>query len=722
MILKSLFLIYVCLTIGTCQRVDLTRTDESYGTEVVEAVISILHRSCIFFPDDMLYLRRMAYTDTKDGTDPFTYKINYKGGIWKIDEADFNATKTDPALDQYRKDIDKALYINWTSVSYTDLRKPLLSAIAAQLSAILKSGGIPLTLNQQASLWADHGKKDLDVFISAVQDLEKNSLLKQNLDIVFVLDSSASMSEADFNKSKHYVQNFISELDVDSGLAHVGAVAFSNVVFSSISLDNGMSASQLRAAISKIPYQPGGTNTFDALQYVQDYIFKGSRPNAAKVVVLVTDGRSADNVATISNAKNLRADGVTVFAVGVGGLIDKRELSLVVSEPMCSHLQTVGNFSQLPADSHSGARLAINAPVALKPGLYEFNCSSDVTTVVMETTGRPKTVQVTSKDGAVSVFGSGSTAFVPNSAIYSFNESVTTEVPLDVYVRDGSKIILAFRNDNCHSSFKVKISIGDQIHTGDHKVCIEAGLVSRCGQKDIVDSPFIIKGTPEPFIPNVCGKTDSFTASYPGKTDRYLMCNAGHLIAVYCLPTQRFDNTLSLCVHASAITTTLQAPTKPVYHPTHAPTTVHVALPTTPKPFNNPCTFEHISHGLYIWPFPSDDRKYIKCGNFANTGTVFDCGEHKYFSAAVQTCLYRDIVASLFGPNGVTYDGHKNPCLKDYTGGDVQYYPYPGDPHRFIQCDAYGDAYVKTCPLNEVWEPNINNCIPTGFKYQNVIG
>jgi hypothetical protein len=74
--------------------------------------------------------------------------------------------------------------------------------------------------------------------------------------------------------------------------------------------------------------------------------------------------------------------------------------------------------------------------------------------------------QVTSKDGAVSVFGSGSTAFVPNSAIYSFNESVSTEVPLDVYVRDGSKIILAFRNDNCHSSFKVKISIGDQIHTG----------------------------------------------------------------------------------------------------------------------------------------------------------------------------------------------------------------------------------------------------------------
>jgi uncharacterized protein YegL len=49
----------------------------------------------------------------------------------------------------------------------------------------------------------------------------------------------------------------------------------------------------------------------------------GSRPNAAKVVVLVTDGTPDDNVATIIAARTLRASGVTIFAVGVGALINQ---------------------------------------------------------------------------------------------------------------------------------------------------------------------------------------------------------------------------------------------------------------------------------------------------------------------------------------------------------------------------------------------------------------
>ncbi|XP_053406766.1 uncharacterized protein LOC123547722 [Mercenaria mercenaria] len=732
MILKIIASLCVCLGIGYSQRVDLTRKEESNGPEVVDAVINILRRSCIF-PDDMLYLRRVAYTDTKDGLDKFTYVINYNGGIWHIDETDFNKTRTDPLLKSYRDEISKSLYINWNAVTYSDLRKPLYSAIATELSTILKtgSGSFPLTVDRQADLWSNKGAKDLDVFVNAVKELEKGSPLKKNLDIVFLLDSSASMTEADFNKSKDFVKNFISELDVDNGLARVAVVEFSTVVYNIVALDNNMTGTQLREAIAKISYQPGGTNTFDALQYIQEHILTvktGSRSNAAKVVVLVTDGKSADNVATIKDAQSLRGSGVTIFAVGVGALIDKRELSLVVSEPSCAHLQTVGNYTTLPADSHSSAHLAVKAPVMLKPGTYEFNCSSDITAVIMATSS-PKTIEVTTKDGALDVYGSGSTAFIPNSAIFSFNETVTTEVPVDIYVRDGSQIILAFRNGGCQSNFRVNIVIGDHIQTGNNKICIEAGLVGRCSQKDLVDSPFIIKGTPDPTLPNVCGKSDSFTAPYPGKTDRYLICDSGRLIAVYCMPSQRFDPLLLLCVHTTEISTTststtIRAPTKQqAQTAAHVRTTTPVLIPTVPpKTFENPCTHEHISQGSFLWPYPGDDRKFIKCGIFAAAGTVFDCGEHKYYSSTVHTCLYRDVVASLYGPNGVTYDGHANPCKTNYAG-DVQYYPYPGDPHKFIHCDAFGDAFVKTCgDPNEVWEPQINNCIPEGFQFQTGLG
>lgn len=717
------------LGLGHCQRVDLTRVEESKGTDVVEAVVNILRRSCIF-SDDFLYLRRVAYADTRDGENPFTYVIKYNGGIWHINETDLNKTRTDPSLQQYREKIQKTLYIDWTTVSYNDLRKPLYSAIATELLAILKTGNgnIPLTFDRQAELWSKDSARNPFDFLNAVVQMEKGFSLKQNLDIAFLLDSSASMSEADFNKSKEFVKNFISELKVDDGLARVAVVEYSTVVYSAITLDNSMAGSQLLQTVSNIKYRSGGTNTYDALQFVQDNIFtvnNGSRSNAAKVVFLVTDGRSGDNVATIKAGQSLRASGVTIFAVGVGSLIDIRELQLVVSEPSCAHLKTVGNYSSLPSDSHSSVQLAIKAPVKLQPGTYEFDCLSDITAVVM-TTRTAHTITITTTDGSIDVFGSGSGSFVPNSAIFSFNETITTEVPVDIYVRDGSKIILKFQNPKsggCQTKYRIRVSAGDHLQSGDHKICIEAGLVGRCNQKDIIDSPFIVKGTPDPTMPSVCGGSDVFTAPYPGQTDRYLLCSNGKLIVVYCLRNQRFDAALNLCVHNEPPTTTTtksQAPTKPaVQSTTVRATTAPPPQPTTThKPVDNPCTEKHIAAGLFLWPYPSDERKFIKCGIFAFSGTVFDCGEHKYFSQTVQTCLYKDVVASQYGPDGVTYDGAANPCIKNYQD-DVQYHPYPGDRTKFIQCDAFGDAFVRTCRPNEVWEQKIFNCIPTGFKFDN---
>lgn len=195
------------------------------------------------------------------------------------------------------------------------------------------------------------------------------------------------------------------------------------------------------------------------------------------------------------------------------------------------------------------------------------------------------------------------------------------------------------------------------------------------------------------------------------------MCSSGRLVVVYCQIDQKFDPVHSLCVHVetpSAAKTTTSTTTPKIVVPTK-----HAEVFTTPSTsFNNPCTVEHIRMGLFIWPDPLNERRYIKCGIFPNLGTIFDCGEHKIYSQNVQTCLYKDVVASQSGPDGVTYDGAKNPCRTDYVG-DVQYHPYPGDPNKFIQCDAYGDAYVKQCRYpNEVWEPAINNCIPTGFQFK----
>lgn len=83
MIIRVFVLVCSYMCFGYCEHVDLTRTYDSKGSEVVNAVINILRRSCIF-PDDLLYLRRVAYIDTHDGMDPYTYVIRFHGGIWHV--------------------------------------------------------------------------------------------------------------------------------------------------------------------------------------------------------------------------------------------------------------------------------------------------------------------------------------------------------------------------------------------------------------------------------------------------------------------------------------------------------------------------------------------------------------------------------------------------------------------------------------------------------------
>ena len=65
-------------------QVDRTREEGGSGSAMVEAVLAELHDACIY-PEDGLLLRRLAFVETRDGTDPATYTASgYNGGIWKV--------------------------------------------------------------------------------------------------------------------------------------------------------------------------------------------------------------------------------------------------------------------------------------------------------------------------------------------------------------------------------------------------------------------------------------------------------------------------------------------------------------------------------------------------------------------------------------------------------------------------------------------------------------
>uniref|UniRef100_A0A2K5TTG8 Collagen alpha-1(XX) chain n=1 Tax=Macaca fascicularis TaxID=9541 RepID=A0A2K5TTG8_MACFA len=106
---------------------------------------------------------------------------------------------------------------------------------------------------------------------------------------------------------------------------------------------------QVLAAVHRLRYKGGNTFTGLALTHVLGQNLQpvaGLRPEAAKVVILVTDGKSQDDVHTA--ARVLKDLGVNIFAVGVKNA-DEAELRLLASPPRDITVHNVLDFPQLGA-------------------------------------------------------------------------------------------------------------------------------------------------------------------------------------------------------------------------------------------------------------------------------------------------------------------------------------------------------------------------------------
>ena len=73
----------------------------------------------------------------------------------------------------------------------------------------------------------------------------------------------------------------------------------------------------------------------------------GDRSSATNILIIVTDGQSEDQQATLQQAAALHNLGVNVLAVGVGDSVDQTELAGIASSPY--NVFTVSNFDALSA-------------------------------------------------------------------------------------------------------------------------------------------------------------------------------------------------------------------------------------------------------------------------------------------------------------------------------------------------------------------------------------
>ena len=72
-------------------------------------------------------------------------------------------------------------------------------------------------------------------------------------------------------------------------------------------------------------------------------------PPPAPAFPVVTDGRSSSSTSTLREADALKANGVTVIAIGVGGNAAVNELEGMASEPKGEHWTDLAQFDKLEA-------------------------------------------------------------------------------------------------------------------------------------------------------------------------------------------------------------------------------------------------------------------------------------------------------------------------------------------------------------------------------------
>ncbi|XP_033736275.1 collagen alpha-1(XII) chain-like isoform X2 [Pecten maximus] len=167
-------------------------------------------------------------------------------------------------------------------------------------------------------------------------------------DVVFILDSSGSEGNTNFQKELQFVSNFVTNVHIGPQNIQVGLVTFSDIAQNEFYMNTYQTKRDMIAKLQNVSYRGSTTHTELGLQYARQDQFTsshGSRPNVKKIAVVLTDGQSHSHTLTLSEATKLKQFGVTIISVGIGTAVSETEINGIASD--LNHVFTVATFDAL---------------------------------------------------------------------------------------------------------------------------------------------------------------------------------------------------------------------------------------------------------------------------------------------------------------------------------------------------------------------------------------
>uniref|UniRef100_A0A3Q1AKS5 Collagen alpha-1(XII) chain n=1 Tax=Amphiprion ocellaris TaxID=80972 RepID=A0A3Q1AKS5_AMPOC len=163
-------------------------------------------------------------------------------------------------------------------------------------------------------------------------------------DIVLLVDGSWSIGRINFKTIRNFIARMVSVFDIGVDRVQIGLAQYSGDPKTEWHLNAHPTKQSLLNAIANLPYKGGNTMTGMALNYILQNNFKenvGMRPDSRKIGVLITDGKSQDEI--VYNSQNLRDSGIELYAIGVKNA-DENELRSIASDPDDIHMYNVNDF------------------------------------------------------------------------------------------------------------------------------------------------------------------------------------------------------------------------------------------------------------------------------------------------------------------------------------------------------------------------------------------
>jgi collagen type VI alpha len=174
----------------------------------------------------------------------------------------------------------------------------------------------------------------------------------QDTDVVFVLDSSATVTEEEFKMTKQFVKAIIGNGGYSSSKDRLALVRFSSKTYINwhAGFDWFDDKKELHQAIDDLSHVPGKRDSGAALEIVRTRVFTrlgGMREKSKKIAVIITNGDSTDQTNLEKEAIVLKNMHVTIYVIGVGKGVSRAKLKRVVSAPAKRHIFTVERYRNL---------------------------------------------------------------------------------------------------------------------------------------------------------------------------------------------------------------------------------------------------------------------------------------------------------------------------------------------------------------------------------------